>query len=298
MHDLIARSPKGSGGKPKYIQDIAESKEFLEKTKQRFHRTYTQGKKLDKGGFGIVYDGVCTRFGSPVAIKRVSKKRFSKSRNKYVFDKDKVPLEYKLLSKVHSVKGVIHLHDFYQLQDECIYVMEKPDQCKNLKEYIRDNHPLSEKAARKLVNQIVRIVYECHKKGVFHRDIKPANFLVDVKGTVKLIDFGCGLEVIEEGYRSSKFWGTNSYIPPEVFNRKTYHAEPATVWSVGILIYEIMKNKVPFHNEISIQSNDVPFQPKFSIELQDIINKCLKKSPRDRIRLEDLLNHKWLEIKI
>ena len=87
-----------------------------------------------------------------MAIKRVSKKRFSKSRNKYVFDKDKVPLEYKLLSKVHSVKGVIHLHDFYQLQDECIYVMEKPDQCKNLKEYIRDNHPLSEKAARKLVS--------------------------------------------------------------------------------------------------------------------------------------------------
>ena len=295
MHNLIARSPKGSGGKTKYQQNIAESKEFLEKTKQRFHRTYTQGKKLDKGGFGIVYDGVCTQFGSPVAIKRVSKKRFSKSKNKYLFDKDKVPLEYKLLSKVHSVKGVIHLHDFYQLKDESIYVMEKPDQCKNLEEYIRDNHPLSEKAAKNLVNQIVKIVYDCHKKGVFHRDIKPSNFLVDVKGTLKLIDFGCGLEVKEEGYRSSKFWGTDSYIPPEVFNRRTYHAEPATVWSVGILTYEIMKDKVPFHNEISIQSNDVPFQPKFSIELQDIINKCLKKSPRDRIRLEDLLNHKWLE---
>ena len=61
MHNWIARSPKGSGGKPKYQQNIAESKEFLEKTKQRFHRTYTQGNKLDKGGFGIVYDGVCTK---------------------------------------------------------------------------------------------------------------------------------------------------------------------------------------------------------------------------------------------
>ena len=281
--------------KPKFLKNIAGSKEFLERKKQRFNRTYTQGKELGEGGFGTVYDGVSTQFGRHVAIKRVSKNRFSKSQNKYVFDEERVPLEYKLLSKVQSVKGVIHLHDFYQLQDENIYVMEKPSKCKDLSDYIHDNHPLSEKAARKLIKQIIKMVNGCHKNGVFHRDIKPTNFLVDGKGRVYLIDFGCGLEVREEGYSSSEFWGTKDYFPPEVHNRRTYHSETATVWSLGILIYEIMTDNVPFHDKISIQYNEVPYQPKFSIELQDIINKCLKKYPSERISLEDLLNHKWLK---
>ena len=283
--------PKGSG----FLQNIAGSKEFLERKKQRFHRTYTQGKELGEGGFGTVYDGVCTQFGRPVAIKRVYKTRFPKSQNKFVFDEERVPLEYTLLSKVQSVKGVIKLHEFFQLQDENIYVMEKPSNCKDLSDYIRDNHPLSEKTARKLVKQIVKILNGCHKNGVFHRDIKPANFLVDRKGRVYLIDFGCGLFVKDEGYSSSEFSGTGDYFPPEVYNRRTYHPEPASVWSLGILIYEIMKDNVPFCNEILIQYNEVPYQHEFSIELQDILNKCLKKNPSDRISLEGLLNHKWLK---
>jgi proto-oncogene serine/threonine-protein kinase Pim-2 len=256
---------KGLVGKPKFLQKVIGSKEFLERKKERFHRTYKLGKLLGQGGFGSVYAGICTQFESNVAIKRVSKKRFSKSQNKYVFDEEIVPLEYKLLSKVQSVKGVIHLHDFYQLQDENIYVMEKPNQCNDLKDYIRDNHPLSEKLARKLFDKIVN---GCHQNGVFHRDIKSDNFLVDANNTVYLIDFGCGLLVTEEGYSSDEFWGTDQYIPPEVFNRRTYHAEPATVWSLGILLYEILKDIVPFgNNEFSILYNEVPYQPKFSLEL-------------------------------
>ena len=290
--------PEGSRfpPKPKFLQNMAGSKEFLERKKQRFHREYTQGKELGEGGFGTVYEGVCTQFGRPVAIKHVSKTRFSKSQNKHVVDEERVPLEFKLFKKVQTVKGVIKLHDFYQLQDENIYVMEKPSNCKDLSDYIRDNHPLSEKAARKLVKQIVRIVNGCHENGVFHRDIKPANFLVDRKGRVYLIDFGCGLLVKDdESYSSSEFAGTKDYFPPEVYNRRTYHPEPATVWSLGILIYEIMMDNLPFCNEISIQYNEVPYQPEFSVELEDIINKCLKKNPSDRISLEGLLNHKWLK---
>ena len=294
---VFRNCPKGSVGKPKFLQNIVGSKMFLERKKKRFYRSYKIGKLLGQGGFGSVYAGLCTQFETPVAIKRVSKTRFSKSQNKFLFDDQLVPLEYKLLKKVQCVKGVIHVHDFYQLEDENIYVMEKPDQCKDLKDYVRDNHPLSEKSARKLFNQIVKIVYGCHLKGVFHRDIKSDNFLVDGNGTVYIIDFGCGLEVKEEGYSSDDFWGTDEYIPPEVFNRRTYHAEPTTVWSLGILLYEILKDNLPFgSNEFSIQHNEVPYQPKFTLELQDLIIKCLKKYPTDRISLEDILNHSWMTL--
>ena len=141
----------------------------------------------------------------------------------------------------------------------------------------------------------MKIVNGCHLKGVFHRDIKSDNFLVDGNGTVYIIDFGCALEVKEEGYSSDDFWGTDEYIPPEVFNRRTYHAEPTTVWSLGILLYEILKDDLPFGNdELSIQYDEVPYHPTFSHDLQDLIQKCLKKYPTNRISFEDILNHSWM----
>ena len=156
-----------------FYKTLLEVRNFLKEKNKGSVEPTLKRKELGEGGFGTVYEGVCIQSGRPVAIKRVSKTRFSKSQNKHVFDKERVPLEYKLLSKVQSVKGVIKLHEFYQLQDENIYVMEKPSNCKDLSDYIRDNHPLSEKAARKMVKQIIKTLNGCHKNGVFHRDIKP-----------------------------------------------------------------------------------------------------------------------------
>ena len=120
---------------------------------------------------------------------------------------------------------------------------------------------------------------------------------MDANNTVYLNDFGCGLLVTEDGYSSDKFWRTGEYIPPEVFNKRTYHAKPTTVWSIGILLYEVLKGNVPFgNNEFSIQFNEVPYQPIFSLELQDLIKQCLQKYPNKRISLGAILNHSWMTL--
>ena len=102
---VFRNCPKGSVGKPKFLQNIVGSKMFLERKKKRFYRSYKIGKLLGQGGFGSVYAGLCTEFEIPVAIKRVSKTRFSKSQNKHVFDEERVVANPELSLEDGAVYG-------------------------------------------------------------------------------------------------------------------------------------------------------------------------------------------------
>jgi serine/threonine protein kinase len=267
---------------------------------------YRVGKRLGQGGYGMVHHGTNVQTNSPVAIKTVPFKRWSESQNKFVFasfDEQKNPLEHRLLSKVQKVKGVITLLDFFQLKEGSVYVMELPDQCRTLLQYIDEKHQMTEFEALQIYHQIIQILYECHLEGVFHRDVKLENILVDGNGKVYLIDFGLALIVNKEGYSSSDFGGTWTYMPPEAYNSKKYHPETATVWSVGIVLFEMLFNILPFSMSASpiptsldidqICNADVQFPSCRSVMVMDLIKKCLIKDPSQRFKLADALNHSW-----
>merc|ERR1712073_185665 len=99
----------------------------------------------------------------------------------------RVPLEYKLLTTVQNIDGVIQLIDFYERSDSFIYVLERPANSKDLFDFITEKKVLDEELARSFFRQIVHTVIACHRNGVIHRDIKDENVLVDLTtGTLKL----------------------------------------------------------------------------------------------------------------
>jgi serine/threonine protein kinase len=77
-----------------------------------------------------------------------------------------------LLRQLAHIPGVIKLLDYYERSDSCIIIMERPDQAKDLFDYITEKICLKESVARGFFKQVVETVIQCHNAGVIHRDIK------------------------------------------------------------------------------------------------------------------------------
>jgi len=258
-----------------------------------FEQAYKVGKVLGKGGFGTVYMGMRVKDGKVVAIKHVARSKVTEWSE--LEGGRTVPLELKLLSTVQNVDGVIKLLDFYERNDSFIYIMEKPQETKDLFDFITENKSLEESLAKKFFRQVVETVISCHDAGVIHRDIKDENLLVDLStGKLKLIDFGSGAVLKADGEYYTDFDGTRVYAPPEWIRCSQYRAEPLTVWSLGILLFDMVCGDIPFEADEAICKAQLNFTRSITSDCEDLIRACLKIRPQDRPSLNAILNHPWL----
>ena len=257
-----------------------------------FERAYRVGEVLGKGGFGTVYAGTRLSDGKQVAIKHVARTKVTDWTD---FEGRKVPLELKLLSSVQDIDGVIQLLDFYERTDSFIYILERPMNSKDLFDFITEKRLLDEDLARNFFRQIVSTVSACHKQGVVHRDIKDENLIVDLNtAKLKLIDFGSGAFYKEEDY--TDFDGTRVYAPPEWIQIQRYKANPLTVWSLGILLFDMVCGDIPFEKDDQICNAELVFRKNISDECKDLVKSCLRIRPADRIQLEAIQSHPWMRL--
>lgn len=255
-----------------------------------FEAQYKVGPVLGKGGFGIVYAGVRIADGTKVAIKHVAKLKIKEW--DYIGD-EKVPLEICLMHRLRGEPGVVGLIDYFQRVDSYIIIMERPDPCKDLFDFITEKGVLKEQLARSFFRQVVQTIVGYHSKGVLHRDIKDENLLVDLKTLqLKLIDFGSGA-FLKNGFYTD-FDGTRVYAPPEWIQQGRYKGEAATVWSLGILLYDMVCGDIPFESDQHICQALLRFRVCVSVQCEDLIRQCLIVNADDRATLTDILSHPWL----
>lgn len=237
-----------------------------------------------------MYAGTRIRDNLPVAVKHVLREKVIEWGQ---VNGRKIPLEICLLKEVNHVKGVVKLLDYYEYLDSFMIVMERPDSVKDLYDYITEKGFLEEKLSRVFFHQVLESIIGCHKQGVIHRDIKDENILVDLKNlTTRIVDFGSGAFLKDTLY--TEFDGTRVYSPPEWIRSQCYNGHAATVWSLGILLYDMVCGDIPFEDDDEILRADVRFKRMLSNECKDLIHRCLSVRPSDRPTLEEILHHPWL----
>jgi len=260
-----------------------------------FEASYEIGPPIGTGGFGKVYSATRVSDGRKVAVKQVSKELV---RNWGQVEGQDVPMELILLRKVNNIKGAIHMIEYFEYGDCFLIIMEFPKNCMDLFDYITKKGALCENEARHLFRQIVEVLLEVQNVGVTHRDIKDENILVSVdpesgETKIKIIDFGGGALVQENPFYD--FEGTRQYSPPEWIQRNTYHHGPAAVWSLGVLLYDMVTGDVPFatdddilhHRKLFVNSN-------VSRQCRSLVYRCFERIPWCRPSLTEILRHPWM----
>ncbi|XP_034322972.2 dual specificity mitogen-activated protein kinase kinase 5-like [Crassostrea angulata] len=154
---------------------------------------------------------------------------------------------------------------------------------------------------RMAVNIIQGLCYMWSLK-ILHRDIKPSNILVNTQGQVKLCDFGVSTQL--ERSIAKTYIGSNAYMAPERIKGEDY-GTPAEIWSLGITLFELASGKFPYqHNPekpmgllSSIINDETPqlSDDHFSPDFVNLVAHCMQQKPEDRLTLEDLLIHPFIQ---
>ncbi|KAL0078559.1 kinase-like domain-containing protein [Phycomyces blakesleeanus] len=170
----------------------------------------------------------------------------------------------------------------------------------DLFECIEQHQNFDEPLAKNIFRQIASCVAQLDKLGICHRDIKDENIVIDRNYQVKLIDFGSAV-ILPRHYGDNrpclftKFYGTVSFASPEILQCQPYLAEPAEVWSLGVLLYTILFGEVPFHGPHMTLTGRFA-QPKINVseKCMHLVKSMLEISPAKRPSIHQILTHPWL----
>ena len=226
------------------------------------------------GGMAIVYRAFDKKKNRIVAIKVL--------RPEYESDEEFVrrfSREAEAASKV-SHENIVNLLDVGIDGDLRYIVMEYVDG-QTLKEMIRQQGFISPDTAIRMTIRILAAVDHAHRNGIVHRDIKPQNILVDSEGRVKVADFGIArlkatqTTTIEDGQKLTAM-GSVHYFSPEQA-RGEVADEKSDLYSVGVVMYEMLTGEVPFDGEtsVSVALKHVNEAPKSMLEHRAGIPKAL-----------------------
>ena len=240
-------------------------------------------EKIGSGGMAEVFKGKDHKLNRFVAVKVL--------KDEFVEDKNFVR---KFKEEAQAAAALAHpnIVNVYDVGDEqnIFYIVMELVEGITLKTYIEKKGRLTVKEATSIAIQVASGLEIAHNNQIVHRDIKPQNIIISREGKVKVTDFGIA-KSISSNTNTADAMGSVHYTSPEQA-RGGYSDAKSDIYSLGIVMYEMVTGRVPFDGETTVvvavkhlqedivsprvYASDVP------VSLEHIILKCTEKSPDRR----------------
>ncbi|NLY30001.1 MAG: Stk1 family PASTA domain-containing Ser/Thr kinase [Firmicutes bacterium] len=248
---------------------------------------YEIRERIGEGGMAVVYRAKDRLLHRWVAVKVL--------REQYASDEDLVERFRREAQSAASLShpNVVNIYDVGEVRNTHYIVMEYVRGI-NLKELIRREGRLTPERSVDVAVQVAAALGHAHRNNLVHRDIKPHNILITHEGTVKVTDFGIARAMSTAALtQTGQVIGSVHYFSPEQA-RGGVTSEQSDIYSLGIVLYEMLTGTVPFTGETPIAvalqqlQDPVPspreIDPAIPKSLDNVILKALAKDPKDRFR--------------
>ena len=241
-------------------------------------------EEIGQGGMGVVYKAEDIKLKRCVALKFLPPHLM-----------DSPELKERFLIEAQAAAALSHpnicvIHEVGET-GELSYIAMEYVEGETLRDRIKKG-PLKPEEALDVVSQVAAGLGEAHGKGIIHRDIKSANIMVTAKGQAKVMDFG--LAKLRGGSsltKSQTTLGTVAYMSPEQARGDELDGR-TDIWSLGVVLYEMLVGKLPFrgeHDQTVIYSifhrepeSLMKASPGTAPELEHIVGHALAKKPAER----------------
>jgi len=274
---------------------------------KNFYENYKIIEDIGSGSYGSVKLGYNIKTNQKVAIKKISKSKFSQERLNFI--KSEIDI-LKFCKHPNIVEFLEHFEN-----SDYIFIITEYIKYGDLREYIsikkHQNKVVLESRAAMIAYQVADVLKYLHKFGIVHRDIKPENIVVEEYEKnkvfkIKLLDFGLS-KVLGQKEFSRERYGTLSYVPPCIIKGEPYNIL-ADIWSFGVFLYHILSGSLPFNSKTrnndeiatNIVTKELTFNHKSwqsrSNECKELIKKCLHKEYAKRITAEEILKDPWFSL--
>ena len=247
---------------------------------------YEVSELLGEGGMAVVYKAFDPMENRVVAIKILKEEFLANEEFRRRFKNESKAIA------ILSHPNIVKVYDVFFSENLQYIVMEYIEGI-TLKDYIKQQKIVGWKEAVHFTTQILRALQHAHDKGIVHRDIKPQNIMVLQNGNIKVADFGIArfsrgetTTITENGAI-----GSVHYISPEQARGELTDAQ-ADIYSVGVVLYEMITGRLPFDSEsavsvalMQVQSEPVrprDINPMIPIGLEQITIHAMQKDKTNR----------------
>jgi serine/threonine-protein kinase len=269
---------------------------------------YRVERVLGQGGMGVVVAATQLDLGRLVALKFLLDDSAERAEVVARFLR-----EARIVGALRS-EHVAKVYELGQLENGAPYMAMEYLEGADLSRTLRERGPLHFAEASSFVRQACEAIAEAHASGVVHRDLKPANLFLTARpnggALIKVLDFGISkslaLTAAEQSMtKTTTMMGSPHYMSPEQMVRPKAVDLRTDIWSLGVILHELVTDDVPFHGEtlaaltLNVHHEEAPVianvNPHVPAAYQAIVTRCLQKDRERRFVSAVELSHALAE---